>query len=145
MTNILLQGVESMKDIIFDNFQNAVDESLLRHKSVLDIMTKLQESDSRINRAIAKSVTNCGCIKIDASKQALPDGQEDIDIIELSNMLHPHIKGNLCDNCREVIEREIGNHIFYLTSLCSTLDLNLYDILIKEYDRINTLGKYSLR
>ncbi|GAA0729894.1 hypothetical protein GCM10008905_30520 [Clostridium malenominatum] len=134
-----------MKDIIFDNFQNAVDESLLRHKSILDIMTKLQESNSRINRAVAKAVTNCGCIQIDAQKQKLPNGGDNIDIHELSNMLSPHVKENLCDNCREVIEREIGNHIFYITSLCNTLDLNLYDVLIKEYDRINTLGKYSFR
>lgn len=134
-----------MKDIIFDNFQNAVDESLLRHKSILDIMTKLQESSGRINRAVAKSATNCGCIQIDAQKQKLPNANDNIDIHELSTILSPHIKGDLCDNCREVIEREIGNHIFYITSLCSTLDLNLYDILIREYDRINTLGKYSFR
>ncbi|EET85405.1 conserved hypothetical protein [Clostridium carboxidivorans P7] len=57
-----------MKDVIFDDFQNAVDESLLRHKSILDIMTKLQESNARINRAIAKSITNCGCIKLTAEK-----------------------------------------------------------------------------
>ena len=41
-----------MKDCIFDNFQNSVDESLLRHRSVLDVITKLQESDARVNRAV---------------------------------------------------------------------------------------------
>ncbi|KAJ52211.1 NTP pyrophosphatase (non-canonical NTP hydrolase) [Clostridium tetanomorphum] len=132
-----------MKDLIFDNFQNAVEESLLRHKSILDIMTKLQESEGRINRAIVKSITNCGCINVNAQKQELPD--EDADIEDLSKILKSHIKGDLCDNCREIIEREIGNNLFYLTSLCNTLDLNLYDIFIKEYDRINTLGKYTLR
>ncbi|MBO3447166.1 DUF1573 domain-containing protein, partial [Clostridium botulinum] len=30
-------------------------------------------------------------------------------------------------------------------SLCNLLDLNLYDILLKEYNKINTLGKYSMR
>lgn len=49
-----------MKDIIFDDFQNAVSESLLRHKSVLDILSKLNESEARIDRAVTKSVTNCG-------------------------------------------------------------------------------------
>ena len=58
-----------MKDVIFDNFQNSVDESLLRHRSILDIITKLQESQARVNRAVAKSVTNCGCIKVEAKKQ----------------------------------------------------------------------------
>ncbi|MBU5485005.1 DUF1573 domain-containing protein [Clostridium sp. MSJ-11] len=134
-----------MKDIIFDNFQNSVDESLLRHKSILDIMTKLQESDARINRAVAKSVTNCGCIHIEAKNQLSIEDNEDIDINELPNILDTHTRGFLCENCREVIEREVGNHLFYLTSLCNTLDINLYDVLIKEYDRIHTLGKYSLR
>lgn len=132
-----------MKDLIFDNFQNAIDESLLRHKSILDILTKLQESEGRINRAVVKSVTNCGCINVEAKKQELP--QEDDAIEELSKALKSHVKGDLCDNCREVIEREIGNNLFYLASLCNTLDLNLYDIFIKEYDRMNTLGKFTLR
>src|SRR3712207_8572531 len=41
----------------------------LRHRSLLDIITKLQETEGRINRAIAKSVTNCGCIEIDARSE----------------------------------------------------------------------------
>ena len=132
-----------MKDVIFDDFQNSVNESLLRHKSILDIMTKLQESEARINRALAKSVTHCGCIKINGSKQKL--SIEDGDLDSLKDTLKTHIEGNLCDNCRDVIEREIGNNLFYLTSLCNCLDLNLYDILLKELDKINTLGKYSFR
>jgi hypothetical protein len=132
-----------MKDVIFDDFQNSVNESLLRHKSVLDIMTKLQDSQARINRAVAKSVTSCGCVEIQASKQQLPNDEDDINT--LNNCLKTHFKGSICDNCRSVIESEIGNNLFYLTSLCNTLDINLYDVLIKEFDKINTLGKYSLR
>jgi hypothetical protein len=132
-----------MKDVIFDDFQNSINESLLRHKSILDIMTKLQDSQARINRAVAKSVTSCGCVEIQASKQQLPNDEDDINT--LNNCLKTHIKGSLCDNCRSVIESEIGNNLFYLTSLCNTLDINLYDVLIKELDKINTLGKYSLR
>ncbi len=132
-----------MKDVIFDDFQNAVNESLLRHKSILDILSKLNESEARINRAVAKSVTNCGCIEINANKQQLPE--DDLDIESLSNCLKTHLEGNLCDNCREVLEREIGNNLFYLTSLCNVLDLNLYDIFLKEYDKIDTLGKYTFR
>jgi hypothetical protein len=133
-----------MKDTIFDNFQNAVDESLLRHRSLLDIMTKLQESQGRINRALAKSVTNCGCIELDATKQQIPKG-EDMDIENFKKHLNTHLEGKICDNCREVLEREIGNNLFYLTSLCNLVDLNLYDILLKEYDKISTLGKYTFR
>lgn len=134
-----------MKDVIFDDFQNSVDNSLLRHKSILDIMTKLEESQGRINRAVAKSVTNCGCIEVNAKRQQLPDENEDIDMQSLKDCLKSHISGKICDNCRGVIENEIGNNLFYLTALCNILDLNLYDILLKEYDKIDTLGKYNLR
>lgn len=134
-----------MKDVIFDDFQNSVNESLLRHRSILDIMTKLQESEARINRAVAKTVTNCGCMQIDANKQQIPGSTEDIDIEELKHHLKTHVTGSLCENCREVLEREIGNHMFYVASLCNLLDLNLYDVLLKEYDRIDTLGKFSMR
>lgn len=132
-----------MKDIIFDSFQNDVNESLLRHKSILDILTKYTESSSRVNRAVAKSVTNCGCIEINAKKQCLPT--EDNSLEDLSECLKIHMDGNLCENCREVIEREIGNNLFYLTSLCNVLDINLYDVLLKESDRITTLGKFTFR
>jgi len=133
-----------MKDVIFDDFQNSVDESLLRHRSILDIMTKLQESEARINRAVAKTVTNCGCIELNSTKEQNVDNDID-DMEDLKNFLNPKIQGNLCESCRGVIEDEIGNNLFYLTSLCNLLDLNLYDIFLKEYEKIGTLGKYSLR
>lgn len=135
-----------MKDCIFDNFQNSVDESLLRHRSILDIITKLQESQARVNRAVVKSITNCGCIKVEAKKQYTPDNiDDDVNLDTLSASLDTHLEGNLCENCREVLERELGNNLFYTTSLCNLLDLNLYDVLLKEYDKINTLGKYNMR
>ncbi len=134
-----------MKDVIFDDFQNAVNESLLRHKSILDIMTKLQESNARVNRAVAKSITNCGCVKLNAEKQNLPEHDDNMNIESLTDCLKTHMSGNLCDSCRDVIEREIGNNLFYLTSLCNSLNLNLFDILLKENDKINTLGKYTFR
>lgn len=134
-----------MKDVIFDDFQNAVGNSLLRHKSILDIMSKLQESEGRINRAVTKSATNCGCIKIEGTRQNVPHEDDDIDIEAIKKLLKTQIKGTLCENCREIISSEIGNNIFYLTALCNVLDLNLYDILLKEYDKINTLGQYSFR
>lgn len=131
-----------MKDIIFDEFQNTVNDSLLRHKSILDLLTKYSESNSRVNRAIAKAVTNCGCIKINASKQNILD---DDSLENVSEHLSTHVKGELCDNCREIIEGEIGNNIFYLTALCNDLGINLYDILLKENEKINTLGKFTFR
>jgi hypothetical protein len=134
-----------MKDLIFDEFQNSVDGSLLRHRSILDIMTKLQESEARVNRAVVKSVTSCGCLQIDAKKQCIPENIDNIDLDDISDCFHTHACGNLCDNCREVIEREIGNNLFYITSLCNTLDINLYDVFLKEYKKINTFDKFTFR
>ena len=135
-----------MKDVIFDDFQNTVNESLLRHRSILDILTKLQESSSRINRAVAKSVTRCGCVSV-SSDSPVNDCADisDTDIEALQECLKSHIKGELCENCRDVIEGEIGNNLFYLASLCNLLDLNLYDILLKEYNTMSTLGKFYLK
>lgn len=143
----VIEGVRLMKDVIYDDFQNSVDQCLLRHRSILDILTKFQESQAKVSRAVAKSITCCGCVKLLTIKKSLPEefDSEDVSIEKLSQYLNKDIQGELCENCREVIEREIGNNLFYLTSLCNVLDLNLYDILIKEYDKINTLGKYNLR
>ncbi|MBU3160158.1 DUF1573 domain-containing protein [Clostridium frigoris] len=133
-----------MKDCIFDNFQNSVDESLLRHRSLLDVITKLQESDARVNRAVAKSVTNCGCIKLEEKNMYTPPNIDDLDLDDPGTS-HSPVQGALCENCREVLEKELGNNLFYITSLCNILGLNLYDILLKEYDKISTLGKYTMR
>lgn len=132
-----------MKDIIFDNFQNNVSESLLRHKSILDIMTKYGESSARVNRSVAKAVTNCGCIEINAKKQNLNEENEILG--DFTYSLENHLNGTICDNCRDIIEREIGNNLFYLTSLCNSLDISLYDVLLKEENKIETLGKFTFR
>ena len=130
-----------MKDIVIDDFQNSVSESLLRHKSIIDIMTKLSESNARINRALAKSVTNCGCIKICAEKQKFPEGAS---LSDIDSHLSYQVKGKVCDNCRDVLENEIGTHLYYLAALCDAADINMYDMFLKELDRMKTLGKFSM-
>lgn len=135
-----------MKDVIFDDFQNVVAESLVRHKSIIDITSKLQESEARINRAIAKSITCCGCVEVDAKKQEIPEAVAgDVTLEDFNKFMDNHIKGELCPACREVLEKEIGNNLFYLASFCNTLNLNLYDILLKEYNSIKMLGKYHMK
>ena len=131
-----------MKDILVDEFQYTVLELLVRNKSIIDSITKFQDSNARINRSIVKSVTQCGCIKIDAKKQEMP---EDGEFEEIRNAMETHLKGKLCDNCRDQIEKDIGRNLFYLASMCNTLDLNLYDIIIKEQERVKMLGHYNLR
>lgn len=125
-----------------DQFQYTVGELLVRNKSILDLITKFQDSNGRVNREIVKSVTQCGCVKINAEKQIYPDGA---DFDEIHTLMETHLEGNLCENCRDLIEKDIGRNVFYLASICNTLDLNLYDIIIKELDRIKMLGKYNLR
>ncbi len=123
------------------NFQELVDKYLIRHRSVLDIMTKLSESTARTNRALAKSVTICGCIKINAEKQVFPT---DINYSELREYMQSHLEGELCESCREVIENEIGRTVFYLVALCDALDLNLSDVIEKEKKKLDALGIFSL-
>ena len=89
-------------------------------------MSKLQESESRLNRAVTKAVTNCGCVKLSAEKQVLCSDKENCDS-NLHQSPSSHITGNLCENCVDIIESELGNHFFYLFSLCNTLNINLYD------------------
>lgn len=124
-----------------DDFQNEVSQILIRHKSILDIMTKLDEYNARINRAVAKSVTTCGCIEIHANKQDFDtDSFEDLALNAKS-----HVEGEICEGCNDVLEEEIGSYLFYLTSLCETLGMNFHHVLEKEFDRIKTLGIYSLK
>ncbi|NLY44615.1 MAG: DUF1573 domain-containing protein [Tissierella sp.] len=124
-----------------NKFQEQVSNSLIRHKSILDIMTKLDEFNARVNRAVAKSVTSCGCISIHAEKQNF-DGELFKDF---SDSVSSHLHGALCGSCKDVLEEEVGNYLFYLASLCNTMDLNLHDIMLKEYERNKLLGKYSLK
>lgn len=131
------------KDIISPDLQNKVSDILVRHRSILDVMTKLEESNSRINRAIAKSVTSCGCISINASKQKLPTNDTST-FSESKDCFKEHVEGELCENCKEIVEKEIGNHMFYVGAVCNTLDINLNEAVSKELKTIDTLGVYSL-
>jgi hypothetical protein len=122
-------------------FQQTVSEYLIRHRSILDVMTKFQESCAHVNRAVVKTVTNCGCLQIEAERQPVPP---DANLSEITEYMRTHLKGKLCPNCLEVVEGELGNVLFYLAAYCSLLDLDLKKLIAKENDRISTLGVYSL-
>lgn len=130
-----------LKDIVFDEFQNTVSELLLCNRSILDIMGKVQETNARLHQSIIKSVTRCGCIKINASKTAIPT---DATMADLKLIMDSHIKGNLCDSCQETIESSVGKLILYTAAICNLLDLNMYDILLKEQKQMKILGFYNL-
>lgn len=135
-----------MKDLLYDHFQDSVGELLIRHKSILDVLTKYQESQARVNRAVVKAVTSCGCIEINSKKQNFlkQDSDKEVSLQDLRNYMDTHLSGSLCSNCREVIEKELGNNLFYIAALCNVLDVNMYDVLLKEYEKMNTLGIYNL-
>ena len=122
-------------------FQNSVDQFLIQHRSILDVITKYQESNARVNRAIAKAVTQCGCIKIKAKKQVVPSTTK---LMEIHKFMDTHIEGSLCESCKEIIETELGSNLFYSTAMCNMLNLDFNNIIKKEEERISTLGIYNL-
>ncbi|HHX24588.1 MAG: DUF1573 domain-containing protein [Tepidanaerobacteraceae bacterium] len=130
-----------MKDLSCDEFQDTVAGCLVRHKSIIDVLTKIHETSARVNRAVSKSVTNCGCLQINAKKQQIPD---EIRLFELVSYMDTHTKGELCVDCKEIVEQEIGNHLFYLAALCNILGLNLKDIICAENEKLSTLGIYNM-
>ncbi|HBV98254.1 MAG: hypothetical protein JL50_14520 [Peptococcaceae bacterium BICA1-7] len=130
-----------LKDIVFDEFQNTVSDFLICNRSILDIMGKVQETNARLHQSIIKSVTRCGCIKIDASRQAIPS---EATLADLKLLLDSHIKGTLCDKCQENIENSIGKLILYTAAVCNLLDMNMYDIILKEQKQLKILGYYNL-
>lgn len=130
-----------MNDLLYDQFQNTVDEVLVRNASVLDIVTKLEASNARVNRSVIKSITSCGCMSLNAQKAEIPEGSEFYDLKKQNSN---QLSGELCATCREKVEQEIGSHLFYLTALCNQLDINLYDVMLQEYKRIKALGPFSL-
>ncbi|HEY8448864.1 MAG TPA: DUF1573 domain-containing protein, partial [Bacillota bacterium] len=104
-----------MKDLLCDEFQEAVSRCLVRHRSILDVVSKLQEATARVNRAVVKAATTCGCISIEASKPEIPP---DISLEELRAYMTTHVAGTMCESCQETLEDEIGKLWFYTAGLC---------------------------
>ncbi|HYM71210.1 MAG TPA: DUF1573 domain-containing protein [bacterium] len=123
-------------------FQEQVDEYLIRHRSILDVLSKLQESTARVSRAVAKAVTSCGCVTVNAAKQQFPT---DLSLSEVRAYLDTHLSGALCERCREAVETEIGSALFYTAALCSILTLDLDAIQKKEHSRVKSLGIFTLK
>ncbi|QGU00749.1 hypothetical protein SYNTR_2155 [Candidatus Syntrophocurvum alkaliphilum] len=131
-----------MKDLICDEFQNVVSDLLIRHHSILDVLSKLSEANCRVNRAVTKAVTDCGCISIHAEKLQIPENIG--SITELRSCLDNHLRGDLCPNCQDVIYNELGKLVFYSAALCNAIDISLYDVFIKEYKKASALGVYNM-
>jgi len=128
-------------DLTYASFQQAVSECLVRHRSVLDVISKFQETGARVNRAVAKAVTSCGCVQVEASRQNIP---ANISYWEMKEHMATHVKGDMCEHCREVLEQEIGRNLFYLAALCDIFGLQLDQLVEDERKRITTLGVFNL-
>jgi NTP pyrophosphatase (non-canonical NTP hydrolase) len=133
--------LKNMKNEDVELFQGKVSELLVRHRSILDSLSKFQESAARVNRAVAKTVTNCGCLSIYATKQSCPP---EVALKDCQKYMDSHLKGDICEQCREALEEELGNHLFYLTALCNLLNQDLSEMFGKEYQRLSALGFFRL-
>lgn len=127
-----------------EQFQNFIDDLVLRNKSILDQMTKLQDASAHLNRTLSKSATTCGCIKMNITKQQL-DFAHITSPEELKSLLSTHIEGYPCPECNEAIEKEMGRVLFYLAAIANTLGISLSSVLENEKTRTNLLGNYSLK
>jgi predicted house-cleaning noncanonical NTP pyrophosphatase (MazG superfamily) len=130
-----------MKDSICKDFEKTVDEYLIRHQSILDLLSKAQETSARINRAVTKAVTQCGCIEVNAKKTQIP---ENSSLISMKSILSSQLSGQLCEHCQEILEQELGKNLFYITGLCNVLGLSLEEILDKENKKVKTLRMFNM-
>lgn len=130
-----------MNDKCCKDFQAAVDNYLIRHRSALDVMTKYQESTARVSRAFAKAVTECGCVSLKAEKQKVP---EDATYSDLKQYMSSHICGELCEQCKEILAEEMGHNLFYLAALCNMSGLEIHKVMRQEYKNVSTLGVFRL-
>lgn len=137
------RDIDDNLDSRYNSFQESVSEYLIRHKSMLDVLSKLHESGARVNRAVVKAITSCGCVRVNAGKQELPS---DISSYwEMKEYMATHLDGSLCEQCREVLEAELGRNLFYIAALCDLFSLSFAEVIEEERKRVAALGVFNLR
>lgn len=124
-----------MSDLKSDDFQQKVSALIIRNQNVMDILTKCQGACGKICRSTIKTATGCGCLEINAQKKLPSFSAQDMS----------GVSGTLCAECKDTIENEIGEMLFYIAGLCNALGLSMRDIMKKEIKNVEVLGKYSLR
>ncbi|GAB7387324.1 hypothetical protein BSNK01_11600 [Bacillaceae bacterium] len=123
-----------------EQFQQQVSDLLLRHRSILDVVSKFQESNARVNRALMKAVTDCGCLEVRAKRQCFA---QDMTLQEVKEHLSTHLFGQLCENCRDIVKAELGKNLFYMTAVCNLLNIPLREVLESEASKLSTLGVFN--
>ncbi|MBR2568938.1 MAG: DUF1573 domain-containing protein [Paenibacillus sp.] len=122
-------------------FQDQVADLLLRHRSLLDVLSKHGQSEAAVNRAVTKAITECGCLELHAKRQPY---ETNMDVTQAQQSLKSHIHGQLCENCNDVIRAELGKHLFYTSALCNLLDIQLDEVIKQESSKCSTLGIFNL-
>lgn len=130
-----------MSSPTLSQFQEQVSGLLLRHRSLLDVLSKTQQTSASVNRSVIKSVTECGCISLQANKQPY---QNELTLQETQELIQTHINGQLCEACVEAISDQLGKQLFYMSALCNLLGLDLEQIVEKESQKCSTLGLFNL-
>ncbi|MGN8771624.1 DUF1573 domain-containing protein [Paenibacillus barengoltzii] len=123
------------------SFQEQVSELLLRHRSLLDVLSKMGQTNAAAVRSVTKSVTECGCIELHATKQDFEPG---MNLQQAKETIAKHVHGELCENCRDIITNELGRNLFYMSALCNLLDINMEEIVERESQKCATLGFFNL-
>ncbi|KHF33794.1 hypothetical protein CM49_03904 [Paenibacillus sp. P1XP2] len=63
---------------------------------------------------------------------------------EAKDVARTHVRGELCENCKEIISAELGRNIFYMSALCNLLGINMDEVVQKESQKCSTLGLFNL-
>ncbi|WP_020620111.1 hypothetical protein [Paenibacillus daejeonensis] len=124
-----------------EQFQQQVSELLLRHRSLLDVLSKYGQAGASVNRAVTKAVTECGCVELNARKQDYPEG---VAWEEARTQLASHMEGDLCEHCKDVLKSELGKNLFYMSALCNLLNIKLEEVVDAESQKCSTLGLFNL-
>lgn len=133
--------VNGMSTLSLKEFQDQVSNLLLRHRSMLDVLSKFQQSNSAANRAVVKAITECGCIEVHASKQHYTS---EMTLDQAKEQLDNHLDGHICEHCKDIIVAELGKNLFYTASLCNLLDIDMEKVVEKESAKCSTLGLFNL-
>ncbi|GGG10607.1 DUF1573 domain-containing protein [Paenibacillus aceti] len=123
------------------SFQDQVSELLLRHRSLLDVMSKMGQTNAAAIRSVTKAITECGCIELHATKQDFEPG---MDLEQAKETISKHVQGELCENCRDVITNELGRSLFYMSALCNSLGIEMDEIVERESQKCATLGLFNM-
>ncbi|RCX14023.1 DUF1573 domain-containing protein [Fontibacillus phaseoli] len=123
------------------SFQDQVSELLLRHRSLLDVMSKMGQTNAAAVRSVTKAVTECGCVELHATKQEFEPG---MSLEQAKERINQHVQGELCENCRDAISNELGRSLFYTSALCNLLGIELDEVLEKESQKCSTLGLFNM-